>query len=203
MEEQLQLLLPILKGCTLPPTLALLDGSFKSWLLDAVGIHVRKYCLGDNKSFSVLYFTHCKSRVVDLPTFSSTFNHFFLTPPSNSCLTNKMVPKHLVYCMQGNTLFPSVRCGLEMAVLEALAVSVDCSLWELLVGRRQNTGHCDRSKGSIEVKGIVATTKVCGLIDSTDSPNEVADEAGTLVGQGFCTLKLKVDVTDYDELRFK
>nr|XP_024385455.1 protein PHYLLO, chloroplastic-like isoform X2 [Physcomitrium patens] len=130
-EEQLQLLLPILKGCTLPPTLALLDGSFKSWLLDAVGIH-------------------------------------------------------------GNTLFPSVRCGLEMAVLEALAVSVDCSLWELLVGRRQNTGHCDRSKGSIEVKGIVATTKVCGLIDSTDSPNEVADEAGTLVGQGFCTLKLKV-----------
>lgn len=58
-------------------------------------------------------------------------------------------------------------------------------------------------KGSIEGKGIAPTTQVSGLSDSTNTPDEVTDEAGTLVGHGFCVLKLKVGMADFDELRLK
>ncbi|KAG0608149.1 hypothetical protein M758_8G082600 [Ceratodon purpureus] len=135
-EEQLQLLLPMLKGLTLPPTIPLLDGSFKSWLLDTIGIH---------------------------------------------------------------TLFPSVRCGLEMAVLEALAASAKCSLLELLLGRKLDDQQSNFTNGSIEHKNTAAMPQVCGLLDSMDSPGKVADAAATLVGEGFSTLKLKVGRRDTPE----
>lgn len=99
---------------------------------------------------------------------------------------------HVVLYMQVKTLFPSVRCGLEMAILETLAASADCSLWELLDGRALSNGHSKLSNSSLEQKDTAATTQVCGLLDSFDSPSEVADAAADLVGQGFSTLKLKV-----------
>jgi len=46
-EAQLQVLLPMLKGSTLPPTLPLLNGSFNSWLEGTIGIHVRTNLLSD------------------------------------------------------------------------------------------------------------------------------------------------------------
>lgn len=94
--------------------------------------------------------------------------------------------------MQVRTLFPSVRCGLEMALLEALAASADCSLWELLDGRALNKGNALPSSGSLD---STVTTQVCGLLDSLDSPDEVAVAAAALVEQGFSTLKLKVSRT--------
>ena len=39
-KEQLQVLLPILKGVILPPTVVLLNGSFSSWLVSTLGIQV-------------------------------------------------------------------------------------------------------------------------------------------------------------------
>ena len=94
--------------------------------------------------------------------------------------------------MQVKTLFPSIRCGLEMAILEALAASANCSLWELLVGRKLNEEDLNHTNGSVEQKSTAAMTQVCGLLDSMDSPGEVADAAANLVGEGFSTLKLKV-----------
>jgi len=91
--------------------------------------------------------------------------------------------------MQVKTLFPSVRCGLEMAILETLAASADCSLWELLDGRAPSKGNAKPSNGTLDT---AVTTQVCGLLDSLDSPYEAADAAAALVGQGFSTLKLKV-----------
>ena len=103
-----------------------------------------------------------------------------------------MVLNHIVVCMQVKTLFPSVRCGLEMAVLEALAASAKCTLLELLLGCKLNDQQSNFTNGSIEHKNTAAMPQVCGLLDSMDSPGKVADAAATLVGEGFSTLKLKV-----------
>jgi isochorismate synthase/2-succinyl-5-enolpyruvyl-6-hydroxy-3-cyclohexene-1-carboxylate synthase/2-succinyl-6-hydroxy-2,4-cyclohexadiene-1-carboxylate synthase/O-succinylbenzoate synthase len=103
-----------------------------------------------------------------------------------------MVLNHIVPRMQVKTLFPSVRCGLEMAVLEALAASADCSLSELLVGRKLNEERLKLTNGTSEQNNTAAMTQVCGLLDSMDLPSEVADAAATLVAEGFSTLKLKV-----------
>lgn len=104
-----------------------------------------------------------------------------------------MMLTHVSSCMQVKSLFPSVRCGLEMAVLDALAASADCSLWELLVGRNLSEEHSNLTNESTEKINPAAMTQVCGLLDSMDSPSEVADAAATLVAEGFSTLKLKVD----------
>lgn len=39
-KEQLQVLLPMLKGVIVPPTVVLLNGSFSSWLFSTLGIQV-------------------------------------------------------------------------------------------------------------------------------------------------------------------
>ncbi len=91
--------------------------------------------------------------------------------------------------MQPNTLHPSVRCGVEMAVLAALAESLSLSLSNLLMGRSlqksKNKETTERAKGGV---------KICALIESDGTPEEVADIAAAYVKQGFCTLKLKVSV---------
>lgn len=97
------------------------------------------------------------------------------------------------------TLFPSVRCGLEMAVLGALAAANNCNIAELL------NGHYDSkhsmASGSLETACNVenessqiesSKIRICGLLDSCGSPKEMALSARELVRQGFCTLKVKV-----------
>lgn len=87
-------------------------------------------------------------------------------------------------------MHPSVRCGLEMAVLEALASSVGCTPSELLIGHDLNSSSEISNENSD--KKVAFRTQICALLESEGTPKQVADEAANLVKQGFCTLKLKV-----------
>ncbi|CAM8957088.1 unnamed protein product [Rhodiola kirilowii] len=82
-----------------------------------------------------------------------------------------------------HSIFPSVRCGLEMAILNALAAKRDSSLFELLYPHTET--RKDSYEGSLSIK-------VCGLIDSVDSPTRMAHAAHLLVEEGFSAIKLKV-----------
>eukprot|EP01018_Ginkgo_biloba_P037309 Gb_25073 [translate_table: standard] len=91
------------------------------------------------------------------------------------------------------SLLPSVRCGLEMAVLNALAASRGCSIADLLLGSEKilnsPLGNDDRENTSEKVSSRV---QICALLNSEEPPHEVACVAAKLVEQGFCTIKLKV-----------
>ncbi|OAY31236.2 hypothetical protein MANES_14G092500v8 [Manihot esculenta] len=80
-----------------------------------------------------------------------------------------------------NSIFPSVRCGLEMAILNAIAERQGCSLLNIIQPWRETEKICEKSN-----------VKICGLIDSTGTPAEVAVIASALVEEGFSALKLKV-----------
>lgn len=82
---------------------------------------------------------------------------------------------------QENSIFPSVRCGLEMAILNAIAERQGCSLLNIIQPWRETEKICEKSN-----------VKICGLIDSTGTPAEVAVIASALVEEGFSALKLKV-----------
>ncbi|TYK09049.1 protein PHYLLO [Cucumis melo var. makuwa] len=81
-----------------------------------------------------------------------------------------------------SSIYPSVRCGLEMAVLHAIAGRKDCSLLDVLQHQLD------------EEKNLTTSSKVqiCGLLDSGGTPSEVAYVAKTLVEEGFPAIKLKV-----------
>ncbi|KAK2976386.1 hypothetical protein RJ640_008096 [Escallonia rubra] len=79
------------------------------------------------------------------------------------------------------SILPSVRCGLEMAILNALAAAHDSSLLDLLHARTSNEeGVSERN------------VKICALLDSKGTPAEVAYIASGLVDEGFTAIKLKV-----------
>ncbi|XP_065879910.1 protein PHYLLO, chloroplastic isoform X2 [Euphorbia lathyris] len=80
-----------------------------------------------------------------------------------------------------NSVFPSVRLGLEMAILSAIAEREGSGLLNKIQPQRENEG--------IDEKPVV---RICGLIDSNGTPAEVADIASSLVEEGFSALKLKV-----------
>lgn len=84
--------------------------------------------------------------------------------------------------MQPSSVFPSVRCGLEMAILNAIADAKGSTLLNILHPPTNENGDCERS---LEVQ-------VCALINSNGSPTEVANVAATLVEEGFSAIKLKV-----------
>ncbi|CAK7326442.1 unnamed protein product [Dovyalis caffra] len=79
------------------------------------------------------------------------------------------------------SIFPSVRCGLEMAVLNAIAVSQGSSFLSILQPCMINEEIYERS-----------CVKICALIDSDGTPAEVAYIASSLVEEGFTAIKLKV-----------
>lgn len=83
--------------------------------------------------------------------------------------------------IQPSSIYPSVRCGLEMAVLNAIAGRKSCSLLDVLQHRLD------------EEKNLTTSSKVqiCGLLDSGGTPSEVARVAKTLVEEGFPAIKLK------------
>lgn len=83
-----------------------------------------------------------------------------------------------------------------MAVLEALASSVGCTLSELLIGHGLNSRSSEISNGSLDKKDAFRT-QICALLESEGTPKQVADEAANLVKQGFCTLKLKVSYDSF------
>ncbi|KAL8518400.1 hypothetical protein ACS0TY_009692 [Phlomoides rotata] len=86
------------------------------------------------------------------------------------------------------SIFPSVRCGLEMAILSAIASRHDISVLDILRPSRE-----ELSKSSSAVQ-------ICALIDSYGSPEDTAFIASTLVAEGFTAIKIKVARrTDPDE----
>ncbi|XP_022992379.1 protein PHYLLO, chloroplastic isoform X2 [Cucurbita maxima] len=80
------------------------------------------------------------------------------------------------------SIYPSVRCGLEMAILNAIAGRKGCSLLDVLQHRLVEEDDLSSS----------SKVKICGLLDSGGTPSEVARVAKTLVKEGFPAIKLKV-----------
>ncbi|CAL8994804.1 unnamed protein product [Prunus brigantina] len=79
------------------------------------------------------------------------------------------------------TLLPSVRCGLEMAILNALATRQGSNLLGIL--------HPRKAKGGISENS--STVQICALVDSKGTPTQVADVVAALVEEGFTAVKLK------------
>ncbi|XP_015952579.1 protein PHYLLO, chloroplastic isoform X1 [Arachis duranensis] len=80
-----------------------------------------------------------------------------------------------------SSIFPSVRCGLEMAILNAIAAAKGSNLLNLLHPPISEKDECETS-----------SVQVCALLDSNGSPTDVANVAATLVEEGFSAIKLKV-----------
>lgn len=88
-----------------------------------------------------------------------------------------------------SSVFPSVKCGLEMAILNLLASRQKCRLSEILTGpnpllRDQSLVEYNRNSSE--------SIQICALLDSNDTPMEVALAVAKLVAEGFTTVKLKV-----------
>ncbi|KAM0047794.1 putative 2-succinyl-5-enolpyruvyl-6-hydroxy-3-cyclohexene-1-carboxylic-acid synthase [Helianthus debilis subsp. tardiflorus] len=81
-----------------------------------------------------------------------------------------------------DSLLPSVRCGLEMAILNAIGATEGSTMLNLL--------HPYAPKDECSTKSL--NVKICALIDSDGTPEEVAYLATTLVEEGFTAIKLKV-----------
>ncbi len=81
------------------------------------------------------------------------------------------------------SMLPSVRCGLEGALLSALADARCLPLHALLAG-------CP-----LPSAGGPAGTAVNALLHCQGSPEERAQEAKRWVSQGYKTLKIKVEMT--------
>uniref|UniRef100_A0A0E0CMI0 Mandelate racemase/muconate lactonizing enzyme C-terminal domain-containing protein n=1 Tax=Oryza meridionalis TaxID=40149 RepID=A0A0E0CMI0_9ORYZ len=81
-----------------------------------------------------------------------------------------------------SSVFPSVKCGLEMAILNLLA-----------------SQRTDRSYGICTGSNVVeynqsstASIQICALVDSCGTPMDVTLAVVKLVAEGFTTIKLKV-----------
>lgn len=81
------------------------------------------------------------------------------------------------------SIFPSVRCGLEMAILNAIASRKKCSLLEVLWPQSD--------KGNLNIDRP-SSVNICALVDSEGTPVEVADVVLAIVEEGFSAVKLKV-----------
>ncbi|XP_050372499.1 protein PHYLLO, chloroplastic isoform X2 [Argentina anserina] len=79
------------------------------------------------------------------------------------------------------TLFPSVRCGLEMAILNAIATRQGSDLLGIL--NPQKAG---------DTSELASTVQICALVDSNGTPAQVAESIATLVEEGFTAVKIKV-----------
>ncbi|OEL19228.1 Protein PHYLLO, chloroplastic [Dichanthelium oligosanthes] len=89
-----------------------------------------------------------------------------------------------------SSIFPSVKCGLEMAILNLLASQRKCGLSKVLAGsdplaRDQNSS---------------TSIKICALVDCSGTPMEVALAVAKLVAEGFTTVKLKEPVRSVNDL---
>ncbi|XP_077237681.1 2-oxoglutarate decarboxylase/hydro-lyase/magnesium ion-binding protein isoform X2 [Tasmannia lanceolata] len=90
-----------------------------------------------------------------------------------------------------SSIFPSVRCGLEMAILNALAARQGSSLADVILG----CGSLSLETQLVKADNILQSSprvKICALIDSNGTPKEVAHVVAQLVDEGFTTVKLKV-----------
>ncbi|XP_071735709.1 protein PHYLLO, chloroplastic isoform X2 [Rutidosis leptorrhynchoides] len=81
-----------------------------------------------------------------------------------------------------DSLHPSVRCGLEMAILNASAAAVGSTMLNML---NLSVPKEESAQTSLKVR-------ICALIDCDGTPAQVAYLASTLVEEGFTAIKLKV-----------
>ncbi|KAL8268839.1 hypothetical protein R6Q59_002637 [Mikania micrantha] len=81
-----------------------------------------------------------------------------------------------------DSLLPCVRCGLEMAILNAISAAERCTMLNLL------HPHSPKEECSAKLSNV----NICALLDSDGTPEEVACLAATLVEEGFTAIKLKV-----------
>ncbi|PIA57589.1 hypothetical protein AQUCO_00600361v1 [Aquilegia coerulea] len=89
-----------------------------------------------------------------------------------------------------HSIFPSVRCGLEMAILNALSARQGCSLANLLYSEC-SPSNTQSNQGKTILKKS-SSLQICALVDSKGNPKEVAEIADKLVKEGFTTIKIKV-----------
>ncbi|XP_074383455.1 protein PHYLLO, chloroplastic isoform X2 [Apium graveolens] len=82
-----------------------------------------------------------------------------------------------------DSIFPSVRCGLEMAILNAMAAAEGSSLLNILK---------PLTESEEQTSARPLNVRICALLDAKGTPSEVAYVAGTLVKEGFTAIKLKV-----------
>lgn len=87
-----------------------------------------------------------------------------------------------------HTIFPSVRCGLEMALINVLAAKCSSNFSDVLAYclRNSMSYYDDRTKR--KDTGI----PICALVDCDGSPKEVSHIVSRLVDEGFTTIKVKV-----------
>ncbi|XP_073113105.1 protein PHYLLO, chloroplastic isoform X4 [Elaeis guineensis] len=88
-----------------------------------------------------------------------------------------------------SSIFPSVRNGMEMAILNALAARAGSSLLELVTGCRSSTQD---SQSLTEIMKGSARIQISALVDCNGTPMQVAHVVSRLVDEGFTTIKLKV-----------
>lgn len=81
------------------------------------------------------------------------------------------------------SIFPSVRCGLEMAILNAIAARERSSLLDILYRETKADDKLSKRSPSIQI---------CALLDSKGTPKDVADIAEKLAAEGFSAIKVKV-----------
>ncbi|XP_031479416.1 protein PHYLLO, chloroplastic isoform X2 [Nymphaea colorata] len=92
--------------------------------------------------------------------------------------------------IQPSTIFPSVRCGLEMAVLNALAAVKNSSMLDLILGGESL--HIYRMDTAGKCISNATRVQTCALVDSDGSAEDIIDRVSQLVKDGFSTVKLKV-----------
>ncbi|KAG1327479.1 hypothetical protein COCNU_01G014130 [Cocos nucifera] len=99
------------------------------------------------------------------------------------------VPVEVISCFQPSSIFPSVRNGMEMAILNALAARAGSSLLELVTGCRSSTQD---SQSLTDIMKGSARIQISALVDCNGTPTQVAHVVSRLVDEGFTTIKLKV-----------
>ncbi|XP_065045713.1 protein PHYLLO, chloroplastic-like isoform X3 [Musa acuminata AAA Group] len=87
-----------------------------------------------------------------------------------------------------SSLFPSVRCGIEMAILNAIAARQGSGFLDVI------SGYMSSSRETQLVAGVNGSKQIqiCALVDHSGTPKEIADVVSQLVDEGFSTIKLKV-----------
>ena len=92
-----------------------------------------------------------------------------------------------------SALHPSVRCGLEVAVLSALAALRGVPLSQLLATAAGSAASEALAAAAADGAARGGATAINGLLDCQGSPEQAAADAAALVRQhGFTCLKLKV-----------
>lgn len=85
-----------------------------------------------------------------------------------------------------------MRCGLEMAILNALAARQGSSLSDLILGYESSGLKTQLNEADKTLRP--PRVQICALLDSNGTPKEVAHIVAQLVDGGFTTIKLKVRI---------